>query len=281
MQTLPILALIPDGAVDLTFTPPQYTSDLNSTLGNIGTNTDGTLELLNALMLAAATTQFGIDALDSGLVDLGVLAIDAGKVWEADFAGTLASAISGGDAAIAAVGADLSPTGEPSSGGGTGSGGSGGGNAPSSDCSNRTNQYGISKTGSFPGVNCFLTDRFQVLRVQDGPCTYRGNIGNDPGHLDLPTYSSFTLLQGDSTVFALSRITLQATDGTPYDMYQITITPKLLPVVSPRPRGPVPAAISPKPVPMQNPTHFDAVGALVVSNRNETLMICISVDCIP
>lgn len=127
---------------------------------------------------------------------------------------------------------------------------------PSTDCSKRTNQYGLSTSGAFPGVTCGWNLTFQVLRVQDGGCTYSAAPAARSGDTSLPTITSFTLQSGDPNVWQLGHHTAHASDGTPFDVIDVTITPAV-------------------------PGHFDAVGYLVMNNGGRTLQACMSVDFIP
>lgn len=139
----------------------------------------------------------------------------------------------------------------------SGGGGGGGGTAPpSSDCSQRTNQYGISNTGAFPGVTCNWKLTFQVLRVQDGPCTYSAAPAAQTGDATLPTINAFNLQSGDAGVWQLSHHTAHASDGSPFDVIDVHITPKTT-------------------------GHFDAVGLLIMNNGSRTWHVCMSVDFIP
>lgn len=142
------------------------------------------------------------------------------------------------------------------SAGSSGGGGSSGTPAPSTDCSQRTNQYGISNTGSFPGVTCNWKLTFQVLRVQDGPCTYSAPPAAQTGDSSLPIINSFALLSGDAGVWQLSHHTAHASDGSPYDVIDVKITPT-------------------------TPGHFDGVGLLIMNNGSRTWHVCLSVDFIP
>jgi hypothetical protein len=127
---------------------------------------------------------------------------------------------------------------------------------PSSNCSNRTNQYGLSTTGAFPGVICGWSLTFQVLRVQDGACTYSAAPAPRQGDTSLPTITSFTLVSGNPAVWQLGHHTAHASDGTPYDVIDVKVTPT-------------------------QPGHFDGVGHLVLNNGSRTLQACMSVDFIP
>lgn len=132
-------------------------------------------------------------------------------------------------------------------------GGGGAAGPPSSDCSQRTNQYGLSNTGSFTGITCNWTLTFQVLRVQDGPCTYSAAPAAQSGDSHLPTIDSFGLQSGDATVWGLSHHTAHASDGTPFDVIDVKITP-------------------------HTPGHFDGVGVLVMNGGSRVWHVCLSVD---
>lgn len=132
-------------------------------------------------------------------------------------------------------------------------GGGGAPGPPSTDCSKRTNQYGLSNTGSFPGVTCNWTLTFQVLRVQDGPCTYSAAPAAQSGDSHLPTIDSFGLQSGDATVWGLSHHTAHASDGTPFDVVDVKITPHVA-------------------------GHFDGVGVLIMNGGSRVWHVCLSVD---
>ncbi len=234
---------------------PGFTQLANDTLGNAATELDG----FDSVFADAAAI---LDALDNALSELG--GADGGTLDDtfeeilqfdpADAGGHVVEA----SAAIADAGTNVDKLGNqlaaaslPAPGGG----GGGGSAPPSSDCSKRTNQYGLSKTGSFPGVNCDWQLTFQILRVQDGACTYSAAPGAGVGATTLPTIVSFTLQSGSTAVWKLGHHTARASDGTPYDVVDVGITPAA-------------------------PGHYDAVGVLAMQRPGRTWHVCMSVDVI-
>lgn len=239
-----------------------------------GVQNPGFLDLFNELVGTAATDADGydadivtanelLDAIDGALDELAgadggdlddtfadVLAFDptdaANHVVEAS------AAIADAGTNVDQLGNELAAASLPAPGGG----GGGGSAAPSSDCSKRTNKYGLSKTGSFPGVHCDWSLTFQVLRVQDGACTYSAAPAAQQGSTTLPSIVSFTLQSGSTAVWKLGHHTARASDGTPFDVVDVGITPAA-------------------------PGHYDAVGVLVMQNPGRTWHVCMSVDVIP
>ena len=133
----------------------------------------------------------------------------------------------------------------------------GGPTTPSSDCSQRTNQYGLSQQGTVPGVTqCDWRLVFQVLRVQDGPCTYRAAPAAGVGATGIPQIISFTLAIGDTNVWSVFKDTQTASDGTVYDVIAVKITPT-------------------------QPGHYDALAGLHITEPDRQWNVCLSVDFIP
>jgi hypothetical protein len=231
---------------------------VNDELGNAALPTDGFDSIFDELVAIVEGLDQALGVLAGELVSAFGEAdtIDAAPVGDTltGFAGALPASSS----AVDDLGTLLAGTTPPAPTGG-GGGGGGGSGPPSTNCSQRTNQYGISATGAFPGVTCDVKDTFQVLRVQDGPCTYSAVMYPTAGHPGFPRITSFTLVTGDPTVWKLAHHQEKASDGTLVDLYDITVTPKIA----------------------GNQSHFDATGRLVMTQPARTLTVCMSVDFIP
>jgi hypothetical protein len=253
----------------------DFTQSLSDTLGDLGTSRDGFDSYVADTSILLSTVSTPGSSFDEDLnlaasvgssIDPNSLQADAASLPATIAAGQSiladASALAGGVAEPAPPGAAPAPT------------------QSSSNCSARTNQYGLSTPGAFPGVRVDARDTFQVLRVQDGPCTYSQAQYPTGAGSSWPRISSFTLSSGDATVWRLGHHQERASDGTLVDLYDVTITPKLL-AAQPRPQIVTPnrSGGAPQP-PAQSKSHFDAVGVLVISNPARTLNVCMSVDCI-
>lgn len=253
----------------------DFTQTLSDTLGDHGTARDGFDSYLaeTGILLSGVGnpgTSFDEDLNQAATVGSS---IDPNSLLPD--AVSLPATIAAGNAILADAGALAGGVAEPAPPGA----------APppaqsSSNCQERTNQYGLSTPGTFPGVRVDARDTFQVLRVQDGPCTYSQAQYPSTGNTSFPRIASFTLTSGDPTVWRLGHHQERASDGTLVDLYDVTITPKLL-AAQPRPQIVTPnLAGAPPAPPTQSRSHFDAVGVLVMTSPNRTLNVCMSVDCI-
>jgi hypothetical protein len=261
--------------LDLNIDTFDFTQSLSDTLGDLGTSKDGfDSYVADTIVSIAATGNPG----DSMIDDLNLAASVSSSIdpnsLQAD-AASLPATLAAGDAILADAGALAGGVAEPAPPGAA---------PPSaqtqSNCSARTNQYGLSTPGTFPGVRVDARDTFQVLRVQDGPCTYSQAQYPSTGNTSFPRIASFTLTSGDPTVWRLGHHQERASDGTLLDLYDVQITPKLL-AAQPRPQIVTPnLAGAPPAPPAQSKSHFDAVGVLVMTSPNRTLNVCMSVDCI-
>ena len=256
MGTFPLLT---DDLLDTSRQQFDFTQSLTDTLGDLGTSADGFDAYLSDTIAILLASRGLDDAINSDLGIAGNIAnlIDPNSLN--DVTAALPGYIATGNAiasdATTFLAAITGPPTPPTSGPGGGTGAP----ALSTDCGKRTNQYGLSTTGVFAGVVCTAKMALQVLRVQDGPCTYSAAPAPSPGATRLPTITSFTLVSGDATVWTLGHHTEQASNGTPFDVFDIGVTPKVTGARS----------------------HFDAVGRLVLANPSQTRTYCISVDCIP
>ena len=114
MGTLPNpLQLIPDGAVDLSFPPPQYENDFASIVGNAATDSDGfdslyleAMSILSEYPLFAVGLDIALGLIDSSLPDVDI-------PWEEDFASTLGSFITQGDPDFAQFNVDMTGNSPP------------------------------------------------------------------------------------------------------------------------------------------------------------------------
>lgn len=262
--------------LDLNIDTFDFEQSLSDTLGDLGTSKDGFDSYLADTSILLSTVgnpgdsladDLNLAASVGGSIDPNSLLPDAVSLPATLAAGDSiladASALAGGVAEPAPPGAAPTPPAQSSS-----------------DCSNRTNQYGLSTPGNF-AVRVDARDTFQVLRVQDGPCTYSQAQTPQSGGTSFPRIASFTLQSGDSTVWRLSHHQQRFSDGSVVDFYDVTITPKLL-AAQPRPQIATPNRVgAPPSPPTQSKSHFDAVGVLTMTNPNRTLNVCMSVDCIP
>lgn len=250
--------LTPD-QLDLSTDTFDFTQTITDTLGNFGTPDDGFDSLVLEVVTELANAGDPGDALDG---DLGIASGIAATIDPNSLAGDAASlpaSLAEGDSILSDVHA-LSSSVQPVSAPPAGTGGATGGTpAPSSDCGQRTNQYGLSKPGPFPGVACDQHLNFQVLRQQDGPCTYTADVPASAGFSNPPQIVSFTLYQGDPAIWSLGHHTEQARDGTPFDVYTVKISPRVT----------------------GQAASFWAVGYLVTKNPSRAQYLCMSVDCIP
>jgi len=251
--------LLTAAQLDLSQDVFDFQQTISDTLGQLGTTGDGfdqDMLDLGALLTVAGDPGDAIDG-DLGLATTIASSIDPNSL--AGDAASLPASLAEGDSILSdahALSGAVQPAPAPPTGSG---GGTGGSSAPSSDCGKRTNQYGLSKPGAFPGTVCDAHLTFQVLRAQDGPCTYSAAPAPAAGSLSLPQIVSFTLVQGDPTIWSLGHKTLQASDGTPYDVYTVTIHPRVT----------------------GQAASFWGVGRLVTSSPSQSLNLCLSVDAIP
>lgn len=260
---------------------PQYSADFASIVGNAGDSSDGFESIFSTLAAHLADAPNFLSGFDGVLSDVAATGDPANIPFEQQFSDSLTATISQGQPDFDAFAAHLTGNNPPASGGGGGGASGGGGSAASGDCHQRSNQWGLSQFGAFPGVACDWKMPFQVMRVQDGPCTLSTFISPPAGQTSWPRVVSFTLQSGDPTVWQLGHHQERASDGTLVDLFDITVTPKLLPV-QPRPQiAAQPQAVTGHPPPTQSTSHFDAVGVLVTSNPSQTQNVCMSVDCIP
>jgi hypothetical protein len=256
MGTFPLLT---DDLLDTSRQQFDFTQSLTDALGTLGTGADGFDEYLadTTTIILGGSTLGVLNDIDLGTAGEIANSIDPNSLL--DVGAALPGYLAEGEAIVTDASTLLAAiTGPPTPPGG-GGGGGGGGSTPSSDCSHRTNQYGLSATGTFPGVKCDQKLTFQILRVQDGPCTYSAYV---PAHNAVSSsvrVVSFSLISGDSTVWSLGSHIAHASDGTPYAAYDVTVTPKVSGAKS----------------------HFDGVAVLVTQNPNQQLHFCMSVDCIP
>lgn len=232
---------------------PDFSSLVSDSLGNSADPTDGFDQVLADLISIVDGLEGGLIALggadggdlDDTFVDILALDSDAPGVDVANLSAAIPDVQTNADNLgnlLTAVALPAPPT-----------GGGGAPPPPSSDCSQRTNQYGLSTTGSFPGITCNWTLTFQVLRVQDGPCTYSAPPAAQTGDSHLPTIDSFGLQSGDASVWGLAHHTARASDGTPFDVIDVKITPHVT-------------------------GHFDGVGVLVMNGGSRVWHVCLSVD---
>lgn len=244
-------ARLTDDQLDLTTDVPNFMGDITNDLGNLGTHTDGfdlVFEDL-ATQVGTAVDAGGVLDDDLGALDTSVPGI-APNSLDSDHA-SLPGTLSEGNA-ILSDSSDLlgsvTPAPQPPGGGGA--------PPPSSDCGKRTNKYGISKKGSFPGVKCDWQLTFQVLRVQDGTCTYSADPSPPPGASTTVVIQSFALVQGDASVWSLGHHTFHPDNAPALDVIDVKVTPG-------------------------TPGHFDAVGVLNTTRPTQKLHVCMSVDVIP
>jgi hypothetical protein len=262
--------------LDLTPGTYDFEQTITDTLGNLGTPDDGFDSYLADTITLLSTVGTPGDSL---LDDLNLAAGIGGSIDPLSLQGdatSLPDSLAEGDAILSDVGALNGSAGVPAPP--PPSGGSGG---VESDCTKRGAQYGYSKQGTFPGVQCDIVPVFAVLRVQDGPCTYKAFIAGGFGASFPAKIVSFTLLTGDASVWRLRFHTEGPSDGTQIDYYDVTIAPKLLPALRRDVRSELRNPGPPKPTPSQIPSHFDATGRLVTSSPSKTYTVCMSVDCIP
>lgn len=250
--------LTPD-QLDLSEDTFDFTQSITDTLGPLGTSADGfDAELLDLGTVLNAAGDPGA-ALDDDLGQAGAIASSINPNSLADDAASLPASLAEGDSILSDAGTLLGSVQSvppPPSGG---AGGGQGTAAPSTNCTQRTNQYGLSQKGTFPGVKCDWPLTFQVFRVQDGPCTYSADVAAVAGHSTPPQIVSFTLVSGDPTVWKLNHHRSNVGEGQTADFIDVTVTPKVSGAKS----------------------HFDGVAVLVTTNPSQTLHVCMSVDCIP
>lgn len=268
------LILIPDGLIDTRTPTPQYSADFASIVGNAADNSDGFEDIFSTMAGHLADAPNFTAGIDLAISDLGNVGDPMHTPFEQDFSDSLHASISQGQGDFDAFAVHLTGNNPPASGGGgTGSGGPTTGNCGANNP--------LSTTGAFTGVKCDQKQTFRVLNVSGGACSYKQPQTPRDGGTSWPRIQSFTLQSGDATVWTLGHHQEKFSDGTLVDHYDITVTPKLLPAVG---RNLAPARIgvpAPDPHPVQNPSHFDAVGVLVTTHPNTTQHICMSVDCIP
>lgn len=275
------LTQIPDGLIDTRTPAPQYSADFASIVGNAADNSDGFETIFSDLAAHLADGPNFTTGLDLALSDLGNVGDPMHTPFEQDFADSLHASIASGQGDFDAFAVHLTGNNPPASGGSGGGAAGGTGASNPADCHQRTNKYGLSTLGTFPGVTCNWKMPFQIMRVQDGGCTLSTQIYPPTGQLSWPRVVSFTLQSGDATVWKLGHHQERASDGTLVDLFDITVTPKLL---AAPPRNPQAQRIGPggpPAPPTATQSHFDAVGILVTSNPNKTEHVCMSVDCIP
>ena len=256
MGTFPLLT---SDLLDTSRQQFDFTQSLIDTLGSLGTPDDGFDQYV-----ADTIALIGVGASLGPLLDgdLGTAAGIAGTIDPNslnDVTAALPGYLATGDAIVTDANALLSSITGPPTPPTAGGGGGGGTPPPSSDCSNRTNQYGLSTTGKFPGVVCNAKLTFQVLRVQDGPCTYSSYVPAKGAVSSTVRVVTVQLISGDSSVWSLGSHIAHTSDGTPYPTFDITVTPKVSGAKS----------------------HFDGVMQIVTQNPVQTLNYCMSVDCIP